>query len=162
MPFISITRLRLRSFRFLPLFMLHTSRSLRQVKAAPRIRGGSKQAERRSRFRGGSILADRSCTFWTMTAWDDQASMQGYTASGAHRTAMPRLLEWCDEASVVHWIQPDDTLPSWNEADRRMRTEGRPSKVRKPSIGHAGLAYRQPRLAGARPIAPVPHASAPP
>ena len=81
--------------------------------------------------------------------------MRAYMMRGDHRIAMPHLLEWCDEASVVHWNQDDDILPSWTEADRRMRGEGRPSKVRHPSIAHATLAYHKPRTTGAGPIRPV-------
>ena len=142
MPCVSITRLRLRSIRFLPAFALHASRSLKQVK---RSRG----------FRGGSLLPDRQWTFWTMTAWDDEASMRAYMTAGAHRTAMPRLLDWCDEASVVHWEQAADDLPSWSEADRRMRASGRASKVRHPSPRHAALDYREPRVTRSGPIRPA-------
>lgn len=142
MPFISITRLRLRSVRFLPAFAFHTFQTLRQVKTA-------------AGFRGGSLLPDRKWAFWTMTAWDSQASMRAYMTNGSHRTAMPLLLDWCDEASVAHWDQPDEALPSWTEADRRMRAEGRPSKVRRPGLHHADMSFRQPRTAMAGPIKPA-------
>ncbi len=72
--------------------------------------------------------------------------------SGSHKQAMPHLLHWCDEASVAHWTQPDATLPSWTEADRRMREQGRISKVRYPSPQHASLSYRPPRTAASGPI----------
>ena len=139
MPFVSITRLRIRSLRFVPFFFIHTMRSLRQVK-------------RSEGFRGGQLLMDRSWTFWTMTAWDTQERMRGYITTGDHKTAMAKLMHWCDEASVVHWTQPEAALPTWTEADRRMRTEGRPSKVRNPSPQHAGLQYREPRLTAGGPI----------
>ena len=85
MPFVSITRLRLRSVRFLPGFARHTLGSIRQVKRAPG-------------FLGGALLPDRAWTFWTMTAWDRRDSMRAIMVGGAHRTAMTRLLDWCDEA----------------------------------------------------------------
>jgi len=141
MPFVSITRLRVRSFRFLPSFILHTLRSLRQVKEA-------------AGFRGGSLLADRKWTFWTMTAWDSHDSMRAYMMNGSHRVAMPRLLDWCDEASVVHWDQPQDALPSWPQADRTMRENGRASKVRNPSSDHAALGFKPPRVTAAGQIRP--------
>ena len=142
MPFISITRLRVRSIRFLPFFVLYTYRSLRQVKTS-------------FGFQGGSLLADRSWTFWTMTAWDSQESMRHFMTTGSHSAAMPRLLDWCDEASVVHWDQPEAALPSWMEADLRMRQSGRASKVRNPSPHHATLTYRTPRVLMAATIRPV-------
>src|SRR5271165_5459235 len=117
MSFISLTRLRIRSFRFLLSFALHTLRSSKQVKRAPG-------------FLTGALLPDRSWTFWTMTAWENQESMRQYMVSGAHKTAMSHLQEWCDEASVAHWTQPEAALPSWEEADARMRKDGRPSKVK--------------------------------
>lgn len=139
MPFISLTRLRVRSVRFLPAFALDFLRTRNQVKKAPG-------------FQHGSLLADRSWTFWTMTAWDNQQSMRNYMTTGPHRTAMPHLLDWCDEASVAHWEQLEDELPSWTEADKRMRETGRASKVRHPSPQHASLSFRQARVMLAGPI----------
>lgn len=139
MRFVSITRLRIRAIRFLPLFMLQTMQALKQVKKAPG-------------FVGGSLLADRKWTFWTMTVWESEASMRAYMMGGAHRAAMPHLVGWCDEASVVHWDQPDDEMPSWPDADGKMRTDGRPSRVRHPSEGHASLNYAAPRFSAAGPI----------
>jgi hypothetical protein len=71
--------------------------------------------------------------------------MRAFMTRGAHKSAMPHLLHWCDEASVAHWTQSDATLPSWTEADRRMRERGRASKVLHPSPQHATLNYRAPR-----------------
>ena len=34
--------------------------------------------------------------------WTDEAAMKSFMESGAHRTITPKLLEWCDEASVAH------------------------------------------------------------
>jgi hypothetical protein len=133
MPFISITRLRIRSILFMPGFALHATQSLRQVRSA-------------AGFQGGALLQDCSLTYWTMTAWDSEQSMRQYMTAGAHKKAMTKLMSWCDEASVVHWQQTEATLPSWDEADRRMRAEGRASKVRKSSPHHATLMYRAPRV----------------
>lgn len=142
MPFISITRLRIRSIWLLPAFALYTHRSLQQVRAA----GG---------YLDGSLLPDRRWTFWTMTAWDNQQSMRQYMTSGPHKAAMPKLMHWCDEASVVHWEQTSEELPSWAEADARMRSEGRISKVLHPSPEHAGLRYAVPRLTRSASMKPV-------
>lgn len=142
MPFVSITRLRLRALRFVPGFFLHTLRAQAQLRRAPG-------------FQGGALLPDRRWAFWTMTMWDAPESMRTYILSGAHKTAMPRLLNWCDEASIVHWEQAEGRLPSWQEADRRMRQEGRTSKVRHPSPDHAAMRFASPRLTAGAPIRPA-------
>lgn len=133
MIFVSLTRLRVRSVLYMPLFAIYTTGALRQVRKAPG-------------FQGGKLLPDRDRAFWTVTAWDGEESMRRYMTAGAHKRAMPELMQWCDEASVAHWEQEESSLPSWEEADRRMRTMGRPSKVNKPSPAHAALAYREPRV----------------
>jgi hypothetical protein len=132
MIFVSLTRLRIRSIRFVPLFAVYVFRSRRQVRRAPG-------------FQSGALLTDRRRTFWTMTAWDSEESMRAYMTAGAHKQAMPHLLHWSDEASVAHWTQTDATLPSWTEAERRMREGGRASKVLHPSPQHANLSFRPPR-----------------
>ncbi|GJD57345.1 DUF3291 domain-containing protein [Methylobacterium dankookense] len=142
MPFISVTRLRIRSIRFLPAFALHAVRTARQVRGAPG-------------YRGGAILRDRDWTFWTLTAWDRIESMRGYMGAGAHRAAMPHLQHWCDEASVVHWDRDEAGLPAWPEADKRMRDSGRTSRVRHPSPRHDTLSYRPPRFGGTSALPPA-------
>ena len=110
--------------------------------------GSLRQVKQASAFLGGSLLPDRQLTVWR--SGDD---MRAYMRIGAHLKAMPKLLDWCDEASIVHWEQDDAEVPSWTEADQRMRSESRPSKVRHPGPHHADLIYRAPRLSRAAPIA---------
>jgi Domain of unknown function (DUF3291) len=142
MMFVSLTRLRIRSARFVPLFLVHAFGSYWQVRKAPG-------------FQTGGLLTDRSWTFWTMTGWDSQESMRAFMSTGAHKRAMPHLMYWCDEASVAHWTQPEAALPSWTDADRRMREGGRASKVLYPSAQHASLSYRTPRTTGTVTIRPA-------
>ena len=59
---------------------------------------------------------------------------------------MRKLLNWCSEAALVHWTQPDATLPSWSEAHRRMQAEGRTSKVNHPSPAHASFQIAAPKV----------------
>src|SRR5215212_7018802 len=120
MPFISVTRLRVRSWRYLPQFVWQSLKT-------------GRQAGRSAGFISGRLLREARNAFWTMTLWEDKESMLAYRNSGAHREVMPRLLEWCDEASVAHWTQDESLLPDWQEAHRRMVLEGRLSKVRHPS-----------------------------
>ena len=82
------------------------------------------------------LLREPNNTFWTCTLWSDEPAMRAFMMSGAHRKAMPKLINWCDEASVVHWQQEAAEPPPWHEAHRRMQAEGRASKVRYPSEAH--------------------------
>jgi hypothetical protein len=129
MPLVSITRLRVRSWRFLPLFFIQALRSGRQAAKAD----GNLAAR---------LLRERRNTFWTMTGWSSEAAMKTFMHAGVHGPAMRKLREWCDEASVVHWMQESNELPSWVEAHRRMQQEGRRSKVNHPSPAHT--AYEIP------------------
>jgi heme-degrading monooxygenase HmoA len=130
MPTASLTRLRLRHWRFLPAFAWMT-------------RAASRQAARAPGYLDGALLAERDLTFWTLTLWADEAALKAYRAADAHGRAMPRLAQWCDEASVVRFAA--DALPSFAEADRCLREAGRASRVRRPSPRHAGLAHTPPR-----------------
>lgn len=141
MVFVSLTRLRLRSWRFLPGFAWYAVRSERQVRRA-------------SGFLRGALHPDPPFTFWTMTAWDSEASMRAYMTAGAHKAAMPKLMHWCDQASVAHWLQETEVLLSWTEADQRMRKQGRVSKVLHPAAGHSDLGFATVSSEAAQQIAP--------
>lgn len=133
MVLISGTRLRIRSLFYLPQFFWGNELSARQLIHSPG-------------FLGGKLLVDRDRTFWTVTAWEDEASMRAYRNSGAHRKVMPKLLKWCDEATVVHWSHGSSTLPEWPEVHRRMVSEGKVSKVNNPSPRHATKQFPEPRV----------------
>jgi len=132
MPFISVTRLRVRSLVYLPQFVVYALRSSRQAQSAPG-------------FLGGRLMRDARNAFWTVTVWSDAKDMDAYRIAGAHRVAMPKLLHWCDEASVAHWTQDSGTVPDWDEAYERMVKEGRPSKVNHPSADHLARRIPPPR-----------------
>jgi hypothetical protein len=75
--------------------------------------------------------------FWTVTLWRDAEAMRAYRRAGTHLAAMPKLLDWCDEAAVAT-LADVEALPEPEEAARRLAAEGRVSKVRHPSPAHAG------------------------
>ena len=107
MPFVSLTRLRIRAWRYLPIFLVQTFRSAWQAKSAKNCL---------SVF----VLREAHRTFWTRTVWTDAPAMKFFMLSGVHRKVMPSLLELCDEASVADWVQDSLKPPSWEEAHRRM------------------------------------------
>src|SRR5438477_4676847 len=120
MPVISITGLRVRSWRILPLFFLRVFQTARQAAAAE----GSLQV---------ALLRDRKMTFWTGTSWSSEASIKTFMHAGVHGQVMRKLLDWCDEAALVHWTQETADLPSWEQAHARIQQEGRRSNVNHPS-----------------------------
>lgn len=132
MAIVSITRLRVRSSRYLIPFLFYALRSTRQAKHAQ----GNIAI---------SLLRDTDRTFWTRTVWTTESAMKDYMLAGAHRQAMRKLLEWCDEASLVHWEQQDDREPGWAESHQRLQSQGRLSKVNHPSPAHKSFLIRPPR-----------------
>lgn len=132
MAIVSITRLRVRSPRYLIPFLFYAVRSARQAKKSP----GNVAM---------SLLRDSDRTFWTRTVWTTDSAMKEYMLAGAHRQAMRKLLEWCDEAALVHWEQHDDQEPSWPEAHHKLQTQGRLSKVNHPSPAHESFRIRPPK-----------------
>jgi hypothetical protein len=78
-------------------------------------------------------LIDKRLTFWTITIWEDEASMKRFRGSLSHRNAMQRLPKWCNEASYHHWVLEDNDFPTWITITEKLFTEGRLSKVRNPS-----------------------------
>ncbi len=132
MAIVSITRLRVRSPRYLIPFLFYAVRSARQAKKSP----GNVAM---------SLLRDSNRTFWTSTVWTTESAMKDYMLAGAHRQAMRKLLEWCDEASLVHWEQQDVRLPDWTEAHHKLQREGRLSKVNHPSPAHESFQIRPPK-----------------
>jgi hypothetical protein len=91
-----------------------------------------------------SVLKEARNTFRSL--WTDEAAMKNFMVSGAHRTIMPHLLEWCDEASVARWTQDSAQQPTWEEVYQRMRRDGRVSKVNHPSEAHRRFEIPAPKV----------------
>ena len=132
MPVVSVTRLRVRAWRFLPGFLITAFRSGAQARNAK----GNLAVK---------VLNDKRNTFWTCTCWDSEDSMRAFMLARPHGPAMRKLLEWCDEASLVHWTQESAELPSWAEAHRRIQQGGRSSKVNHPSPDQVAFRIDAPR-----------------
>ena len=132
MVLVSVTRLRVRSWRYLVPFIFLALRSSRQAKRAE----GNLAV---------SLLQDAKLAFWTRTVWTTESAMKSFMLAGAHGQAMRRLLEWCDEAALVHWTQESNQGPDWQEAHRRLQKEGRRSKVNHPSPNQEKYVIQAPR-----------------
>jgi hypothetical protein len=133
MPLVSITRLRVRSWLYLPMFAVQDLRSARQAS----------KAEGNIATR---LLRDRHRTFWTSTIWTTEAAMKAFMLSGTHGQVMRKLLNWCDEAAVAHWNQESAELPLWTEVFERLQRDGRPSKVNHPSPAHTACQFPKPHV----------------
>jgi len=133
MPFVSITRLRVRSWSYFPAFLVQTLRIARQAARAD----GSLAVK---------LLRDHRNAFWTGTSWSSEDSMAAFMHAKPHGPTMRSLLRWCDEAALVHWTQADAELPSWAEAHKRIQQEGRNSKVNHPSAAHTAHMIPAPTL----------------
>jgi len=131
MPVVSVTRLRVRSCRFMPAFSF----------AALRI---GKQTAQADGCLTAKVFRDRRNAFWTLTCWESEAAMKAFMVAGPHGAAMRKLLEWCDEAALAHWTQDTGELPSWEEAHRRILRHGRVSKVNHPSDAQKAFRIDEP------------------
>jgi quinol monooxygenase YgiN len=133
MAFISITRLRVRSWRYLPMFFVQAARSQMQARASEGCLGVE-------------VLSEAHRTFWTRSAWTSEAAMRSYMMAGVHKQVMRRLADWCDEASVAHWQQDTAERPGWVEVHARMQRDGRPSRVKHPTEAHRNFVIAPPRV----------------
>lgn len=131
MRFVSVTRLRIRKWRYLPAFFYFTLLSFLQARRAV----GNL---------GTSITRDAHAVFWTITMWRDEPSMRAFRNHGAHLRVMPKLRHWCDEATYAHWQQESDEPPELDLAFERIR-EGIVSRVEYPSPDHAARTFPPPR-----------------
>ena len=145
MPIVSVTRLHLRSLRFVPSFLIIAIRS-------------SMQARKAAGYLGGWTATEWPFGFWTSTWWSDADALRAFRNGEPHLTAMRKLLGWCDEASYTHWDEREPRMIEPAEAHRRLAEGGTLSKVVHPSPRQqAGrtAGNSPPRWPGAVPPAPA-------
>ena len=121
--FVSVTRLRLRSIRFLLPFAYRASQLRKQARGSPGCLGAQTRKT-------------RGLAFWTLTLWDSEQSMRSFVGRSPHREVMPKLSHWCDEAVVAHWNQEALPQPTWQLATERILNIGRLLRLSLPSEAH--------------------------
>lgn len=134
MPLVSVTRLHLRSDEFLPAFFDAAFASGAEAEGAE------------GNLSSDATVEPDGVTFWTRTVWTDIDAMRAFMRLPAHGAAMPKLREWCDEATLVHWEQDDVRRPAWRDAHDRMQRDGRTSRVNHPSPAQDAFKIPAPNL----------------
>ncbi|MFD0899103.1 DUF3291 domain-containing protein [Actinomadura sediminis] len=114
------SRFEVRSLRHVPGFFLASLALLRQARTAPGAHGFTLKAE----------LAKR--TFWTLSAWRDDAALRAYAAAEPHRSTMRRKRGVMRDSTFVFWSVTGSELPiDWADAQRRLAAEARDPAARK-------------------------------
>src|SRR5580658_1008679 len=104
------SRLELRRLRDVPSFLAAALRIRRQMLGSPGMLGMSLIARPTRR------------TFWTLSAWQDQASLSAAVGRHPHREIMKRFRPRMAGSSFVTWTAPATALPvSWDEARRHLQ-----------------------------------------
>ncbi len=111
-----VTRLQLRSLRYLPAF----------VRASVAI---AAQAAESKGFLGGHLGFEMPRAFWTVTMWEGPVAMRAFRNVGAHGPVMRHTATWARAASNVGWEHRGRALPTWEDAHQRLVTDGRPMGV---------------------------------
>jgi len=131
MAVIVVTRLRLKNPGVLNDFFNGASASLEQAQKSP----GNL---------GSDALAEAQDTWWTVTSWQDRATMEAFVAAEPHHSVMNRLSDWCDEAAFVDWEQPEAALPDWQASYRHLVADGKAADLSQASPDNRALAYPPP------------------
>lgn len=111
MPFIVVTRLRLRDPAFFDDFFAGAVAAFEQATAAE----GNL---------GADVLAEPNNIYWTRTVWQGRDPMGRFVGSDPHLSIMDHLDEWCDEATFVDWEQASAELPDWQDGYERLVSGG--------------------------------------
>ncbi|MFC5751189.1 DUF3291 domain-containing protein [Actinomadura rugatobispora] len=103
------SRLEVRSLRHVPGFLAASLVLWRQARGAPGAVGVGLRAWPLRR------------TFWTVSAWEDEAAIRAYAGTEPHRSTMRRKRAVMRESDFVFWNVPAGDLPvSWEEVERRI------------------------------------------
>jgi heme-degrading monooxygenase HmoA len=116
------SRLPVRGYRHLPVFLQRSLIIRRQLASAPGLIGFA-------------LLADLlHKTFWTVSAWDSRRSLTGFSMTNPHRIIARATKPMTGASTFVFWTCPVAELPvSWDEVRRRViraRTVAAPARIR--------------------------------
>lgn len=105
----SVTHLRPKSRRSTPALFRGAGKATKQLKGADGVVGFTTWVRPMRR------------EYWTITLWEDEASIAAFARSGDHGELMRRLSKDLEVAGSVRWVRAGrDGRPTWDEAVRRM------------------------------------------
>jgi heme-degrading monooxygenase HmoA len=109
--FVMASKFELSSVRRSPAFLAQAMRAWRQARRSPGVLGVSLRAQP---LRG---------TFWTLSAWTDEAALRAFARAEPHRSIMKRTRPWASTATFRFWTVPAGRLTPaglWSEAEARI------------------------------------------
>jgi hypothetical protein len=103
------TRLPLTAHRYVPGFVRDTTRIRRQLAASPGLVGYALLAELRAK------------TFWTVSVWDDEASLRTFASSEPHCSVMRRVPARMADSAFRTFAVTGHELPlAWPASKQRL------------------------------------------
>jgi heme-degrading monooxygenase HmoA len=133
MPFIVVTRLRLKDPAFFDEFF---ASAVAVVEQAQNSEGNL----------GADVLAEANNTYWTRTAWQERGFMNAFVGSEPHLHTMTRLDDWCDEATFVDWEQATADLPDWQAGHGHLVASGQSARLTGATDAHLTRDFPAPVL----------------
>ena len=104
-----LTYLPLHSAWRIPRLILETRRIISQLRESPGLVGYSLRAQ---------PMAKR---FWTLSVWEDEASLQGFVHARPHTRTMTVLAPHMGSTRFLRWtIKGAQVPPSWDDAVSRL------------------------------------------
>ena len=112
----TITKLPLRSHRRIPRIMRATWRIVRQLSRSDGLVGYALKAD----------LIHK--TFWTMSAWNDDAALAAFARSDVHRATMTALQPHMDGTRIQTFTLPGSEVPpTWRDVAEKLTTTPQPN-----------------------------------
>lgn len=104
-----VTRLELRRFRHVPGFLIEALRIRRAAQQAPGAIGITLRA------------APLRRSFWTLSIWTDQASVDAFVSHETHLATMRRFRSRMAGSRFLAWqLEPGTSPPTWDHALQRL------------------------------------------
>lgn len=129
--YLAITRLKLKSTRYIVPFFIHNERVVKQIRAS-------------EGFLKGKQLATPSLSMWTATLWTCEEALKTFYLSGEHRAVMSKISEWSSEAVSGHQQVDSNKLPSWDYVRTQLHQIGRFTHLQEHSFDYLNKIILKP------------------